>query len=337
MKKIIKLLFLIFLIVASILIIREANTPVIYLTNSGKIFGTSYNITYAGKNDLEKEILAALDKVDATFSTFNPQSTITLINKNQYVETDTLFRQLFHLANKVSENTGGAFDITVAPLVNAWGFGFRNKDSITDIQIDSLRTLIGYKKITIDSHHVIHKADTAMMLDCSAIAKGMGCDVVAQCLEKNGVENYMVEIGGEIVARGVNKEGKTWTVGIVKPQEETIQHNNEIKSVLRLSNTALATSGNYRNFYYKDGKKYAHTIDPATGHPVQHSLLSSTVIAPTCAEADAYATAFMVLGIDKAKALLQQQTHLKAFFIYADSDGSDKIWYSPSLKDNIIK
>lgn len=337
MKKIIKLLFLIFLIVASILILRKANTPIPYQTNSGKIFGTTYNITYSSRNNLEKEILAVLNEVDGTFSTFNPNSIISRINKNEEVETDTMFRHIYYLARRVSETTDGAFDITIAPLVNAWGFGFKNKENISEKHIDSICSFIGYQKIWIDKNKIIQKADKRIMLDCSAVAKGFGSDAVAKCLDKKNVDNYMIEIGGEIVSKGVNKEGKIWSIGIVKPQEENTEHNNEIKSILRLSNIALATSGNYRNFYYKDGKKYAHTIDPNTGHPVQHSILSSTVIAPTCAEADAFATAFMVTGLEKAKKILQDQPQLKAFFIYSDKDGNDQIWYSNDLGNSIVR
>jgi len=221
-------------------------------------------------------------------------------------------------------------------LVNAWGFGFKNQANITKAQIDSILAFVGYRKIILDNG-IIRKEDSRTMIDCSAVAKGFGSDAVAACLDRKGIENYMIEIGGEIVAKGVNKEGLAWSIGIVKPQEETSEHNNEVKSILRLSNKALATSGNYRNFYYKDGKKFAHTIDPHTGYPVQHSILSSTVIAPTCAEADAFATTFMVSGLEKAKEILSTQSQLMAYFIYMDEDGKDKVWYSPDLENCIVK
>lgn len=155
------------------------------------------------------------------------------------------------------------------------------------------------------------------MLDCSAIAKGYGSDVVARYLRSKGITNFMIEIGGEIVTSGKSEKRLPWKIGVTKPTDDSLNTNQELETVLNVTDKAMATSGNYRNFYYKGGKKYAHTIDPKTGYPVQHSLLSSTVLASNCATADAYATAFMVLGIDKAKVVLQKHPELMAYFIYA--------------------
>lgn len=195
---------------------------------------------------------------------------------------------------------------------------------------------MGYKKVSLRDGHVI-KADKRIMLDCSAIAKGYGSDVVARYLRSKGITNFMIEIGGEIVTSGKSEKRLPWKIGVTKPSDDSLNTNQELETVLNVTDKAMATSGNYRNFYYKGGKKYAHTIDPKTGYPVQHSLLSSTVLASNCATADAYATAFMVLGIDKAKVVLQKHPELMAYFIYAGPDGKMKVWFSPSLRDKIAE
>ncbi len=176
-----------------------------------------------------------------------------------------------------------------------------------------------------------------MMLDCSSIAKGYGSDVVARMLEREGVENYMVEIGGEIVTKGISEKRLPWRIGVTKPTDDSLGVSREYQTILNVTNKAMATSGNYRNFYYKNGKKYAHTIDPKTGYPVQHNILSATVLADNCATADAYATAFMVLGLDKATAVLDKHPELMAYFIYSDEKGNNQVWFSNSLKDKIAK
>ena len=175
------------------------------------------------------------------------------------------------------------------------------------------------------------------MLDCSAIAKGYGCDVVARLLSKKGINDYMIEIGGEIVTKGINQKQQPWRIGVNKPTEDSLNTNQELQTVLNVTDIAMATSGNYRNFYYKNGKKYAHTIDPKTGYPVQHSLLSATVLAKNCATADAYATSFMVMGLEKAKGILRQHSELMAYLIYTNDDGKTEVWYSPSLKEKILE
>lgn len=335
-KTTLQVLFLLFLIVGTVYVIRDANRPAEYRQTEGQIFGTTYHVTYSAREDLSRDIVEAMNAVDRSLSTFNPKSTISLINTNRSRATDTLFREVFRLARHVSTATDGAFDITVAPLVNAWGFGFKNRDNVTPQQIDSLLQLVGYNKVRLRGN-LIEKDRAATMLDCSGIAKGYGSDCVARALERKGVKDYMIEIGGEIRARGRNSEGKIWTVGIVEPQDSKEELNNELHAVIRLTDSGLATSGNYRNFYYKGGRKYAHTIDPHTGRPVQHSILSSTVTAPTCAEADAFATAFMVMGLDKARTVLKQNPELKAYFIYSDNQGKEQVWMSPELRNDIVK
>jgi thiamine biosynthesis lipoprotein len=245
-----------------------------------------------------------------------------------------MFLDVYKLAMSISKETDGAFDITVAPLVNAWGFGFKNGIEPSKQQVDSLMQIIGYQKVTLEKGK-ISKTDDRIMLDCSAIAKGYGTDVVAKLLRSKGVNNFMIEIGGEIVTSGLNPDQKPWRVGISKPEDDVQGAGQEVQSIVAITDKAMATSGNYRNFYYKGGKKYAHTIDPKTGYPVQHSILSATVFANTCAVADAYATSFMVMGVEKAKQVLAQHPELMAYLIYSDQDGKNAVWYSPSLKNKI--
>ena len=307
-----------------------------YQRNSGFIFGTSYNITYQCADDHKADIEKALAEVDASLSPFNDTSIITHVNRNEDVVLDNLFLDVFRLAQKINEDTDGAFDITVAPLVNAWGFGFKNGVNPDDNVIDSLRQVVGFNKVRLENNKVV-KFDPRVMLDCSAIAKGYGVDVVANLLRKLGIKNFMVEIGGEVVTSGVNPERMPWRIGVTKPTDDSLSVNNELQTVINVTDKAMATSGNYRNFYYKGGRKYAHTIDPKTGYPVQHSILSATVITDDCATADAYATSFMVLGMEKARLVLDRHPEMMAYFIYSDDSGQNQVWFSPSLKDKIAQ
>ena len=327
--------FLAFLIIGTVIIVRQQrSTP--YQKDTGFIFGTVYNITYQYDKSLKADIEAELKKVDGSLSPFNKHSIITKINRNEDVTVDKMFADVFNLARQISTETDGAFDITVATLVNAWGFGFKNDTQPTRHAIDSLKQLTGYMKVSLDGMKV-SKKDPRMMLDCSAIAKGYACDVVAEYLRRRGIENFMVEIGGEIVTQGINEKRLPWKIGVTKPVDDSLNTNQELQTVLNVTNKAMATSGNYRNFYYKNGKKYAHTIDPVTGYPVQHNILSATVIADNCATADAYATAFMVMGLDKAKAVLGRHPELMAYFIYSDKNGNNAVWFSPTMRDKIVE
>ena len=299
--------------------------------NEGIVFGTIYHITYECGKDLQEGIDKTLHDVDFSLSPFNPQSTITAINNNTSKKPDASFTEVFQLAKQISTATNGAFDITVAPLVNAWGFGFRNAENIDSVKIDSILQFVGFEKVALRNGEV-EKADQRLMLDCSAIAKGYGVDAVGKYLEGKGVKNYMVEIGGEVRVRGNNPQGALWHIGITKPVDDSLSVNGELQQIVKVSDISMATSGNYRNFYEKDGMKYAHTIDPRTGRPVQHSILSSTVFADDCATADAYATSFMVLGLQQARQLLRQHPELKAYFIYNDEKGVLQTWHSEGLE-----
>ena len=327
--------FLTLLIVGTVLIIRQQQSMP-YQRSTGFIFGTSYHITYQCDSDLTAGIQSVLEEVDASLSPFNEKSIITAVNHNHPVKLNDMFTYVFQRAMDISKDTEGAFDITVAPLVNAWGFGFKNGSQPDSLQVDSLLHIVGYGKVSL-ANGKVRKQDSRMMLDCSAIAKGYGSDVVARFLQSRGVANFMVEIGGEIVTKGVNAERLPWKIGVTKPEEDSLAAGRELQTVLNVTDKAMATSGNYRNFYYKGGKKYAHTIDPKTGYPVQHSLLSATVLAPDCATADAYATSFMVMGMERAKGVLERHPELMAYFIYSDEKGDNAVWFSPSLKNKIVE
>lgn len=322
--------FLVILIVGTIFIIRQQHvTP--YQHDEGFIFGTIYHITYQSDENYQKEIEAELQKVDNSLSPFNKTSIISRINRNEDVAVDGMFKEVFELAETISKETDGAFDITVAPMVNVWGFGFKKGITPSKEVIDSIRALVGYHKVALEAGHV-KKQNPNIMLDCSAIAKGYGSDVVARLLKRKGIENFMVEIGGEVVTRGNSEKRVPWRIGVNKPTDDSLNTNTELQTVLNVTDKAMATSGNYRNFYYKNGKKYAHTIDPKTGLPVQHNILSATVVADNCATADAYATSFMVLGMKGAQKILEKHPDLLAYLIYSDNQGNNQVWYSPSMK-----
>lgn len=327
--------FLLFLVIGTVIIIKQQKN-INYQHDEGFIFGTIYHITYHSDTNLKKEIEAELKKVDQSLSPFNKTSVISKVNRNENPVVDPMFKEVFLLAENISNETHGAFDITVAPLVNEWGFGFKKGVEPTRQVIDSLKHIVGYQKVKLTPKNYVQKQDPRIMLDCSAIAKGYGCDVVARLLRKNGINDYMIEIGGEIVTRGFNQKQEPWRIGVNKPTDDSLNTSQELQTILNVTDIAMATSGNYRNFYYKNGKKYAHTIDPKTGYPVQHTLLSATVLAKDCATADAYATSFMVMGLEKAKEILNRHSELMAYLIYTNDDGKTEVWYSPSLKGKIL-
>ena len=307
--------FLLLLIAGTVFVIRQQHAMP-YQHHQGFVFGTGYNVSYQADENLQPAIEAELAKVDGEFSMFNDSSTVSRMNRGEHPQPSPMFTEVYELAQTVSKETDGAFDITVAPLVNAWGFGFKHEQLPTRKQVDSLLLVRD-------------------QFDFAAIAKGYGCDVIARLMQQRGIQNYMIEIGGEVITKGISPSRVPWRIGVVKPTEDSLGTGGELLATLNLSDCSMATSGNYRNFYYKDGKKYAHTIDPHTGYPVQHSLLSATVLAPNCATADAYATSFMVMGLDKARELLSRHTELMAYFIYTDEQGQLAVWYSPALKDKI--
>lgn len=291
--------------------------------NQGKVFGTYYAVQYECADDLHDSIQAAFKAFDASMSMFNQQSTLSRINSGKDSIVDSYFLDMFRTAEQVHSLSHGAFDITVAPLVNLWGFGLKNRAHVTQAQVDSLMPHIGMQKIalqeTSDGNICLVKHDSKVQLDAGAIAKGQSCDMVAALLTRNGCTNFLVDIGGEIVARGCNAEGKPWRIGITRPIDDSSGAVNEIQTVLQCSDIAMATSGNYRNFYYDGEQKRSHTIDPRTGYPVQHSLLSATVQSNSCMRADALATACMVLGHEEALRMIETDSLSACFLIVADS------------------
>lgn len=323
--------FLLLLVVGTIYVIRTNRQATPYQQEEGAIFGTFYHVTYQCDSSLQQEIESELRKVDASLSPFNTASVISRINRNEEVTPDSMFVHVFRLSKEISENTQGAFDITVAPLVNAWGFGFRDGAFPDSAMVDSLLRFTGYRKVRLDASGRILKDDPRLMLTCSAVAKGYAVDVVAQLLSRKGVTSYMVDIGGEVVTRGLNPAGNPWRIGINKPEDDSLALGGALQATLHVTDAAMATSGNYRNFYYRDGKKYAHTVDPRTGYPVQHEILSATVLAPDCMSADAYATAFMVMGLDSACRFVDAKDGLEAYFIYTDSAGQVRTWQSEGM------
>jgi len=309
-----------------------------FLTETGRVFGTFYKITYESPNgkSLKPELEELFRQFNLSLSVYNDSSIISKINRNDPgVVVDEYFRTVFETGQRVSEITDGAFDMTVAPLVNAWGFGFTQQDSVTPELIHSLLKITGYQKVRLENDRVV-KDNPAVMLDASAIAKGYASDVVADFLSSQGIENYMVEIGGEVVVKGVNDRGAPWSIGITIPIDDNTMMITELQRVIQLENGAVATSGNYRQFYHKDGKKYAHTINPHTGYPVDHNLLSVTVIAPTCILADAYATAFMVMGVEAACRMAEQIPEIEYYLIYSKDDDSMGIKYSNGMSAKLV-
>ena len=297
-----------------------------YCTDSGRVFGTYYKVIYQAPNNLHAGIKEAMQKVNASLSTFDSTSIISRINQNDTnVVVDSLFTVVFTTAQQVSEQTSGAFDITVAPLVNAWGFGFEPTRTRSQATLDSLKACVGYQKISLTDGKV-SKQMPCVQLDASAIAKGLGCDVVAQYLESQGVEHYLVDIGGELKLKGQNDKGKNWRIGIQQPAEDSLLVSNDVAAILSLTDVGVATSGNYRQFYYQDGKKISHTIDPRTGTPCQHNLLSTTVVAPTTMLADAYATAFMVLGDRDSIEAVAKANQLAVYLLYAEQDTIQSVY-----------
>lgn len=296
----------------------------------GEVQGTTYHITYMhpdGEN-FHEEIMTLLKDFDNNFSVYDSLSVISRINRNDStVQVDTLFKTMFRKAQEVSKKTNGAFDLTVGPLVKLWGFNNGKRITVTQDMVDSVKKVIGYEKVRIESDKIV-KDSAGVMLDANAIAQGYSCDLVGKLLESKGVKNYMVEIGGEILCKGKSPRNSEWKIGINKPIEDSTSTVSEIQEIVLLSNIALATSGNYRKFYIHNGQKYGHEIDPSTGFPATHKLLSVTVTAPDCMTADAYATAFMVMGTVKSIHLLQKLPGIEAYFIYKNNEGTIRTLYT---------
>lgn len=299
----------------------------------GEAQGTTYHITYfdIANRDFKPEIVQILKDFDLSVSTYIPNSIISRINSNQKnVEVDKYFIACFKKAKEVWKNTDGAFDPTVYPLVNAWGFGPGKKQKIEPQKIDSILKFVGFDLIKLKGKHIIKK-DPRVQLDFNAFAQGYSVDVVADFLNNKGINSYIVEIGGEVYAKAKKPDGTNWTVGIEKPIDNK-ETANELKALVKLENLAIATSGNYRRFIIEDGVKYAHHINPKTGYPTKNNLLSASIFATDCISSDANATGVLVMGLEKAKLFLASHPELQAYLIYSDENGNYQEFKTNGLK-----
>lgn len=302
----------------------------------GEAQGTTWHISYLSEDGLnhKQAIDSILKDIDLSLSTYVPVSIISRINNNEpNILVDPYFIDVFNKSMEVSQRTGGLFDITVGPLVNAWGFGFSKKANIDSTGIDSILKYVDYKMLKLDGNTVI-KEKKDVQLDFNAIAQGYSVDVLALYLEKKGIKNYLVELGGELIAKG-KKNNENWKAGIDHPIQNT-SSERKLEAIIELDNRALCTSGNYRKFYEENGKRYAHILDPRTGFPARQNILSASVLADDAMTADAYATAFMVMGLERSIQFLEENKdlNLEVFFIY-DENNSWKTYTSESLKNRI--
>lgn len=266
----------------------------------GIAWNTLYHITYESGCDLNDSILKVLDDIDNSLSPFNQNSTVSAINSNKSQSTDSHFNFVYSKSRQINEKTGGAFDPTLAPLIRAWGFGQGHEISSDTLRLDSLLNFVGINKTELKDNQLL-KSDPRIEFNFSALAKGYGVDCIAEMLARNGVENYLVEVGGEIRAKGHNQDGKDWTIGIDRPDENA--KTGETVISIKITDGAIATSGNYRNYHETAGGRVGHTISATSGRPVLTDIISATVIAPTCMDADALATSCMALGSEKALTL----------------------------------
>lgn len=305
-----------------------------YLHNEGKTQGTYYSATYLQPDgrDLKAKIEERLQQFEMSLSTYNPNSIISRINNNDpTVKTDLDFETIFYAAQEAAVRTNGALDITVGPLVKAWGFAFGNNDHSKLPNVSEFLPYVGYKKVRIEHHKVI-KDDPRILIDANSIAQGYSVDVIAKLLRDNGCKNYMIEIGGEVACKGLNARGEKWRIGIDKAVDDSTSMNNELQTILSITDCAVTTAGDYRKFYIKDGKKYSHIINPHTGYPANSNLLSVTIVAPTAIMADAYDTPFMVLGVDSCLKVCKSIPGMECYLIYVDKNGKNQIAYSEGFK-----
>ncbi len=310
-----------------------------YHTHAGTAEGTTFHIKYEYKRTLNHEIDSLLNHFEDVLSIYRDSSLISRFNEfagDSFIFHNELFAAMLNKAFEINKETGGAFDITVANLVNAWGFGFDKYSEVDSSVIDSVMAFTGMDKLEFVGDTLLIKKDYRVKIDDNAIAKGQSVDYVSEYLESLGITNYLVEIGGEVRLKGKSPKGKNWVIGIDKPIDGSTEWNRQLEAAISLTGKAVATSGNYRKFYIKNGIKYAHTIDPKTGYPVTHSLLSATVLADDCMTADALATAFMVMGTDKVKSFLQDHKGVEALLIF-DKNGKYGIYATPGFEKLMIE
>lgn len=313
-----------------------------YIKETGYIFGTTYHITYKHGHSLEAEMLEKLRAYDNSLSTYNKNSIISKINRNEDVEVDDFFTTVYNKAQEIYELSGHRFDITIKPLSRLWKFGDNTPDTISQVTIDSImakvdsvRAFVGLDKTRLEGKRLI-KDDSRTMIEAAALAEGYGIDVAASVFEENGVTDYMVEIGGELHVKGLNPQGNKWRISIDKPIEGSNELNRASQSIIGITDCAVSTSGSYRQFYYThDGKRMQHTIDPLTGRPVEHGMLSVTVIGPNTMTTDALSTTCMVLGPEEAIKLIEDMEGIEVYIIYEDSDKKQKELMTEGFKQLI--
>lgn len=328
-----KKIFLLTILTVSTIVLAQQK-PIVF---DGFAQGTTYHITYFDKKDrfLKNDIDHLLAKFDLSVSTYNKNSIISKINTNEKnVKLDKYFISCFNKAKEVWKNTNGAFDPTVYPLSNIWGFGPGEKEKVNQQKIDSILKFVGLNLISIKGNKIIKK-DARVKLDFNAFAQGYSVDVVSDYLKSKGITNFIVEIGGEVYANGKNKNrNEYWKIGIEKPFDNK-DSENPLKSIAKIENMAIATSGNYRRFFIEDGVKYSHHIDPKTGYPTKNNLLSASVFSKQCINSDATATGILVMGLEKAKLYFKQHPEIEGYLIYSDEKGNLQVFETPGLKSII--
>lgn len=295
-----------------------------FRSNDGVVWHTTYHIVYQSAVDMGDSILSVFRDVDESLSVFNDESLVSRINRNSDDEPDKMFKEVFDESKRINLLSYGAFDPTVGPLVDLWGFG-RNRDSVRTVSpelIDSILQYVGIDDCAISPDGRLVKKHSDTFFNFSAIAKGYGCDKVGDMLSGNGIDRFMVEIGGEVVVRGRNSRNADWRIMIDAPVESSDSVIHERMTVIAVTDCAIATSGNYRNYKEVDGRRVGHTINPFTGQPADSEILSVTVVAPRCMTADALATACMVMPLDSARAMIERIPEVGALFVTASGDST---------------
>jgi len=337
-KKAFHILFTLFLLSLFSCGTRTASKAV-YMRQSGTAQGTTYSIIYESPEgeDYTGEITELLISFEKSLSIYDSTSLISKLNRNEPgLMPDSWFTEVFNKSAEIHKASGGVFDITVAPLVNVWGFGPEKKQKVDQKVIDSLLVFVGMDKVHLKDGQIL-KADPRVQLDMNAIAQGYSVDLVSRLLEAKGCVNYLVEIGGEIRAKGLNDKHRIWRVGIDRPSDINMTPGMDLEAILELQDRSLATSGNYRKFFVENGVKYSHTIDPSSGFPVQHNLLSVTIVAEDCMTADAWATACMASGLEKSKAILAGHSELGGLLIYSDDQGNYLEYLTPGIEKSLVR
>jgi FAD:protein FMN transferase len=308
-----------------------------YYRIAGFAQGTTYHMSFELPDsvDIQPQVDSILRRFDSSLSEYDSLSVISRINRNEDIETDGLFNTVFIKSYEVFKASGGRFDITVMPLVNVWGFGPGRRTQVDSAQIDSILDFVGMDKVKLENNRII-KADPRVQLDVNALAQGYSVDIVCAYMDSLGSENYLIEIGGEIRAKGVNQSGKLWRIGIDKPEFGNMIPGSDLEAIVELDNKSLATSGNYRKYYEEDGVKYHHSINPFTGYPARQSILSATIVADDCITADAYATVCMVGGLEYSKKMLSQHPELEAYLIYGDEAGSYQLYTTRKMNKMVV-